>query len=212
MWNVFKHCSSISIVNFEQIIAGWGLNIHFWQKRSRCKPDFIEEKVSWQLYTYKKVIIICNYNHSSLTAWFWQYFDKKWMLYSKRSFLPKHANKQRENNKKWNNEEKLQANMTKRDTRGKAAIVPKISSCIWTAWLYIWTTKLTSSFFLKIVVEHDAHVTGISGQWFSCSNMMTDCLQWLHEYVWYWHDDMCSYIEFKHSEFNWIQFLYWIQT
>ena len=91
--------------------------------------------------------------------------------------------------KKRNREEKLQANMTNRRT----AIVPKISSEIWTVWLYILTTRLTSIFLFKLIVEHDGHVTGISGQYFSCSNKMTDCLQWLHTYVWYWHGDMCSF-------------------
>ena len=52
-----------------------------------------------------------------LTAWLQQHFGK-WMLYSKRSFLPEHANKERKNNKKWNREEKLQPNMTKRETKG----------------------------------------------------------------------------------------------
>ena len=83
---------------------------------------------------------------------------------------------------------------SKHDKEGKkrirTPITPKISSEISTAWLYI---TLTSTFFLKIIVEQDAHLTGISGQELSCSSKMTDCLQWLHKNVWYWHDDMCSY-------------------
>ena len=91
--------------------------------------------------------------------------------------------------KKRNMEEKLQANMTKR----RAAIVPNISSEIWTAWLYILIRRLTPIFFLKIIAEHNEHVTGISEQYFSCSNKLTNYFQWLHKYVWYWHSDMCYF-------------------
>ena len=102
---------------------------------------------------------------------------------------PLYKSMQTKEEKKRNREEKLQANMIKR----RAAIVRHISSGTWTAWLYILTKRLTPIFFLKIIAEDNEHVTGISEQYFSCSNKMTDCFQWLHKYVWYWHSDMCYF-------------------
>ena len=120
----------------------------------------------------------------SATYWQVEVFSKK-ILFTKTC-------KQIKNNKtKVQQEKKVTSKHDKeRKKRTRTPITPKISSEISIAWLYI---RLTSTFFLKIIVEQDAHLTGISGQEPSCSNKMTDCLQWLHKNVWYWHDDMCSY-------------------
>ena len=61
------------------------------------------------------------------------------MFYSKRFCLPKHANKERKPKKQVQQGRKV---TSKHDKEGKketrAAIVPKISSGIWTSWLYIY--------------------------------------------------------------------------
>lgn len=61
---------------------------------------------------------------------------------------------------------------------------------VWTE--YAKKTVLTFNLFLFITFEQREHGTGISGQQFSCSCKITNCLQWLQCDFWYMHDDKCS--------------------